>query len=166
MKINLKIGTGVIIGRFQEDILHNGHKYLIDYSLERHLKTVILIGTRFKYNEKNPLPFIFIKQMILESYPGCNDLIISKINDVHNYPLWSKNVDKLVGELISDYAGIVFYVSRDSFKDKYSGKYKIVTLPEIYDVSSSDIRKEISQSMESNRSFRQGVIWAAINYYK
>jgi len=155
--------TAVIVGRFQVDELHSGHVELIQSVCDEHEKVIIFLGLSPVVNTKNnPLDFEARKQMLLDRFPDVNVLYIK---DVDSDELWSKTLDKQIGDLVSPNHTVVLYGSRGSFIEPYTGKYPTIELePESY-ISGTDIRNRLSKSVKASPDFRAGVIWAAANRF-
>jgi nicotinamide mononucleotide adenylyltransferase len=159
---------GVVIGRFQEHKLHDGHKWLIMNTLCRHFDVLIIVGCR-KTDKRNPLPFNFVKDMIYDSFPttGCGRLAIIPQEDIDgDDEEWYRQVEAKIDKY-PDSEGTKLYASRDSTIIKYHGKYSpVVAIDPIVGISASTIRDEISKTCTSNEDFRAGVIWAVMNILK
>lgn len=157
----IKKGYGVIVGRFQTPYLHDGHRYVIDQVLEKHENLIICLGIQAgQPSDKNPLDFESRKIMILENYPLAT---ILPLKDMKSDLLWSKQLDKLVGD-VSNIHPVTLYGSRDSFIPFYNGKYETKELkdPEII-WSSTIIREEVVQRARNSQDFRAGVIYGITN---
>jgi bifunctional NMN adenylyltransferase/nudix hydrolase len=84
--------VGVIIGRFQVNKLHDGHRNLINYVLDNHKKVIILLGvSRVQNTRKNPLDFASRKAMIQAEFPS---VMILPIQDQRYNEKWSQQVDE------------------------------------------------------------------------
>lgn len=159
----MKTGLGVIIGRFQVHKLHEGHKSLIQYSLDRHDKTLIIIGCSKITDINNPLPYYFVTEMILSTF-NSNNLIIDYQNDIIDDDIkWSKEIDKTIKKYSVEDKPVFLYGSRNSFKNHYFGKYEVNTIPEVKNLSGTDIREEVKNSWHCSEDIRRGVIWAIGN---
>ena len=154
---------GVIIGRFQVDKLHEGHKDLFDQVLAKHKKVFVFLGlSPLKCTINNPLDFESRKQMILEAYPQVS---VFYIKDVMLDSVWSEKLDEMIEDLLLVGQTAVLYGSRDSFKEHYSGKFKVVTINQRVFISGADVRRAISSDVKATDEFRKGVIWATQNRY-
>lgn len=156
-----KADIGVIIGRFQVDNLHEGHKQLITDVLSRHDRVLILLGTtQILSTKNNPLDFISRKLMIESEFPM---VVVSNIMD---YPvsnkLWSSQVDIKIKEIFP-IGSVLLYGSRDSFISSYEGKFDCVELDSIYTATGTEIREKIRRGIFDNPSFRAGQIYALSN---
>lgn len=158
-----KADIGVIIGRFQVDNLHDGHKQLINEVLNRHDRVLILLGTtQILSTKNNPLDFISRKLMIESEFP---QVIVSNIMD---YPvsnkIWSSNVDTKIKEIFP-VGSVLLYGSRDSFISSYVGRFDCVELDSVYTATGTEIREKIRRGIFDNSSFRAGQIYALSNTY-
>lgn len=155
--------VGVIVGRFQVHRLHDAHRQIIDSIYQTHTKTIIVLGlSQVKVSIENPLDFEARRQMLLESYPQATILYI---NDHPSDVEWSKNLDKLIGDIVSPAQSVMLYGGRDSFIRAYHGRFSTTELEQTIYVSGKETRKSISKSVKSTEDFRAGVIWAAANQY-
>ncbi len=154
---NKKNSVGVIIGRFQINELHKGHKTLIENVLSIHNNTIIflccssVIGSR-----KNPLDFATRYKMIKDCYA---DVIILPIKDRRSDLSWSKEIDTQIKNIFNETEAIL-YGSRDSFIPHYKGIHNVVELKDKVKVSATDIRESISKKITNSKDFRNGVIYS------
>lgn len=154
---------GVIIGRFQVDELHSGHRNLIDEVLSRHRKVILLLGVSPLANSiNNPLDFESRKQMVSWYYP---EITVLYVKDVNDDDLWSKAVDSIVGDVLSPTQSALLYGSRDSFIKHYSGRFDTYELPTEHTKSGTEIRAEIGREARASADWRAGVIWASRNRF-
>lgn len=154
---------GVIIGRFQVDQLHEGHRDLIYRVISKHKKVVVLLGIAPLANSiNNPLDFESRKQMLLAAYPSITVLYVKDVNDD---ALWSKQVDEIIGDVLSPTQSALLYGSRDSFIKHYSGRFDTYELPTEHARSGTEIRAEIGREARSSADWRAGVIWASRNRF-
>lgn len=162
-KVEPKYDVGVLVGRFQVDELHDGHKKIIEYVLSNHHKVIVFLGVSpLKCTIKNPLDFEARKQMIVDLNPNINVLYIK---DQPSDETWSKNLDSQIRDLIGPSQTVVLYGGRDSFIKCYTGKYPTSELMSDIIVSGSQIRDNISNTVKASSDFRKGVIWATCNQY-
>jgi bifunctional NMN adenylyltransferase/nudix hydrolase len=100
--------------------------------------------------------------MILKEFPAFNVLYIK---DCVSDDLWSKRLDGMIEDLLTPSQSAILYGSRDSFISHYKGKHETEELvPSTY-VSGTEIRKEISRTVQSSFEFRAGVVWAMHNQW-
>jgi bifunctional NMN adenylyltransferase/nudix hydrolase len=149
--------TGVIIGRFQINELHEGHLGLIDYVSSKHKKVILFIGVaKIQNTKKNPLSFSMRKNMIQELYPN---IIILPLLDQRFDSIWSNDLDKSILS-VSDNKSVVLYGCRDSFIPSYNGIFKTIELESENEYfNASDLRNEIAKNEINSKDFRNGVIF-------
>ncbi len=158
-----KTDCGVIVGRFQVDKLHDGHKSLILSVMENHPKVIIFLGlSPARVTRNNPLDFESRKQMILSEFPMVNVLYIK---DVPSDEIWSKVLDEQITDLIGPLSVATLYGSRESFVAHYVGRYPTCELEQESFSSGSQIRDTIGARVKGSPEFREGVIWASYNQY-
>lgn len=152
--------VGVIVGRFQVHELHEAHRDLINYVCERHQKVIIFLGlSPLMVSTNNPLDFEARKQMLLEAYP---DATVLYIKDVNDDDVWSKRLDGMIGDVVTQSQSVVLYGGRDSFIEHYSGRYPTQELTQAVFMSGAAERKQIARSRaRASAEFRAGVIWAS-----
>ena len=153
---------GVVIGRFQVPELHAGHRYLIEYVLARHERLLILVG----YNDvrcmpRNELPVGIRIVMLQQAYPQATVLPLpdSKISNEH----WSTAVDSTLSSVAT--GEVVLYGSRDSFIPKYNGRFPTHEVPEVPDVSGTNIREALTPSSIQTPEQRYGWMAAVRSQY-
>jgi bifunctional NMN adenylyltransferase/nudix hydrolase len=155
--------VGVIVGRFQIHELSEGHRDLINFVVKEHPRVVIVLGLApLHVTRNNPLNFAARKQMISEAYPNIDVLYIK---DTQSDEVWSKNLDKLVRDVIGPTQTATLYGSRDSFIQYYSGKFPTQELEADRVTSATEVRERIAQTTKNSPDFRAGVIYAAFNQY-
>lgn len=159
-----KSKIAIIIGRYQTYSLHEDQIKMINNVISKHTDTIIVLGNSLMRGTiENPLDLRARKAMIHEKFPK---LHILYINDVPgNDELWSKNLD----ELIENSCGItsdtipVLYGSKNTFYDKYKGKYEKCVFDCSAFISSSELRKKAFSEFNTNLDYRAGFI-AAQNF--
>jgi bifunctional NMN adenylyltransferase/nudix hydrolase len=155
-----KPDVGIVVGRFQTPALHEGHLDLLRQVAGKHKKVIVLLG--LSPTKVNPLDFEARKQMILREFPDFNVLYIK---DCISDELWSKRLDGMIDDLLTPSQTAILYGSRDSFISHYRGTHETEELvPSTY-VSGTEIRKEISRTVQSSFEFRAGVVWAMHNQW-
>lgn len=154
--------TGIIVARFQCSYLHEGHIALIRYAQSRNEQVVVFLGTtQTRLTKNNPLNYNVRKAMVLEQFPNVK---------VHEFPdqkydtAWDSILDNTISELYPD-GDIILYGSRDSFVDRYKGKYRTELFTPIPSVSSTRLRAPQYDYVESDPMFRQGIIYASGQKY-
>lgn len=152
--------VGVIVGRFQVPELHEAHIDLINSVLERHSKTIIVLGlSPLPVTKQNPLDFQARLQMLTERFPT---LVVIPLNDQPSDELWSKRLDQSIEALVSPGQTVALYGSRDSFIRHYHGRYDTVALLQESYISGTETRKQVAAGATvSSVDFRRGVVWAS-----
>lgn len=157
---------GVIVGRFQVHELHEGHKELINYVVNRHNKVIVFLGTSNCFGtSSNPLDIPSRQLMFSESFPN---VFTSYIVDQRYNKDWSDILDQKINELKTPAQSVVLYGSRDSFIPHYEGKYPTIELVPEKDQknwSGTEIREKIKSTVEPSKDFRAGVIYQSANNY-
>ena len=164
MKNNKVPEIGVIVGRFQINDLHEGHRKVFDTVIDIHtqVKTIVFLGVApTRAESDNPLDFITRKWMILDSY---QHVTVAPIPDYNSDEVWSSELDKRIRE-IHPYGSVMLYGSRDSFAKTYKGKFPITEIEEETGISATEARKEISKEVPMTSDYRSGVINCANNQF-
>lgn len=158
-----KADVGVVVGRFQVDDLHAGHKKLLQSVADSHEKLIIMVGlSPCKCTYNNPLDFASRQAMLHEHYP---DATIMYIKDVHCDKIWSDDLDSKIETLIGPGQSVCLYGSRDSFIPHYFGKFPTKELVQESFYSGTEIRKKLAVRSGKTRDFRAGAIWAMANQW-
>lgn len=152
--------AGIIVARFQVPKLHAGHIYFVEEVLKRSDEVYIFLGCSREPNEKNPLPFIVRKEMILDEFNYHQDFA-----QFHIYPLydkesdfeWSQNLDNYLDVIASKGYNVTLYGSRDSFIKNYVGKYLYEEIESPIDISGTYTRDNME--IRNNEDFRKGIIY-------
>jgi len=155
--------VGVVVGRFQIDMIHDGHKALLEQVQSNHARMLILLGVRSaEPSDTNPLNFETRKHMLQNDYP---EAVILPIRDCRSDELWSKNVDTLIQTVCGYDVKAMFYVGRNSFAPHYSGKYPYqVVSDERYDaISATDKRNDLKDIVLWSSGERRGAIHTMMN---
>ena len=144
---------GVIVGRFQTNDLHEGHREIIQQVIDNHDKVIIFLGISQAINTKrNPLDFITRKAMIEEIFPFGISAILPLL-DKYSDLVWSKQIDNKVREVFPS-GSVTLYGSRDSCLFYYLGKFKTIELkPTVYS-SATSIREKIAKKTIRSSDFR------------
>ncbi len=162
---------GVIIARFQTDILTDGHLALINYVKQNCDEILIILGSpQITLTDKNPLSFEIRKEMIENTTFIFN---IKEIIDTPDDKEWSENIDGCITSQVFSYKKptdieITLYGSRDSFIPYYLGFYKTEYFDShIKKISATEKRKHIAQSpiYYNDDSFRRGIIYTVENKF-
>ena len=156
MEENKKLEIGVVIGRFQTPVLHEGHTKILDTVTGLHSNVIVFLGVpKIQNTKRNPLDFSTRCKLIKESYP---DVIIMALPDNRSDEKWSENVDNIISTLFPEQPAIL-YGSRDSFIPYYSGKNKIQELEPTNTHNATEIRQETANKVLDTEDFRAGVIY-------
>ncbi len=157
------MGTiGVIIGRFQVDQPHEGHRNLIEQVHRHHGKVLIGLGcSPVKLSETDPLDFSTRAVMMQKEFPWATVL---PVNDSPSDEIWSRSLDQLITETFKTEIPVL-YGSRDSFIPHYRGKLKVVELETIRVPSGTEVRAQIADHVRNSEDFRAGVIYACANRF-
>lgn len=161
---------GVVVGRFQTDVITDGQLKLIECAQKNSERVLIVIGqSRSRLSFTNPLPFEARKIMLVNSaLLDLSKTSIVKLMDEKYDEMWSNNLDNLIieelkGENISN---ATIYGGRDSFKKSYHGKAEVVEVSFGIDhISATDVRKQIHSEIGDSKSWRSGVIFASAHRY-
>lgn len=158
-----KIDCGVIIGRFQINVLHDAHVDLIQTVCERHDRVIIFLGNAPVRNTiNNPLDIRARKAMILEKFPHVE---VFHINDHKSDAVWSKNLDMEIAEQLLPMQTVALYGSRDSFLKSYTGKYPTCQLESNTFISATEVRRKIINNHPPTADYRAGMIAATAARY-
>lgn len=152
---------GVVIGRFQIDQPHAGHRHVLNTAREENDILMILIGVSVFNTKENPLDYQ-TRKMMLEEYYG--QAIICPVMDHASDKHWSENVDSIIRSHFPHERNITLYCSRNGFSDGYYGRHNVSVLDPIEDgISASNRRKEIKNQIlwnsHRNHFFREGMIY-------
>lgn len=150
--------VGVIVGRFQVNELHAGHRFLIETAFTRHREVLVVIGVSGGLaTRRDPLDFETRRRLIAETYPQAT---VRPIYDQPSNAIWSQELDRLVAEAFPGMSAVC-YGSRDSFLSAYAGKFPKEYVQEVQGLSGTDARKKIGKEAVHTKDFRAGVIHAA-----
>lgn len=161
----MKTSVGVVIGRFQCHRLTEGHLALLSRA-NGHSKLLICIGiSKVIGTPYDPLDYQTREQMIREVFPRA---VVMPLPDQPSNEVWTKSLNQMIGTLFpTDQATI--YCGRanaaKSLQDGYQGPHKVVEIDEIPHISATDLRAQVSRSVEASEAFRRGVIFGATNQF-
>ncbi len=148
--------VGVVVGRFQVPELHGGHIHLLNWAKKENDHLVILLGSKqAQPSVRNPLPFNVRERMVRQAFPQA---YVYELPDNPSDEVWSKNLDETVRRSFP-FQEIRLYGSRDSFADHYHGSFPIVLVPEVPNISGTQLRNSQGAPTD-DKSFRQGLIEA------
>ncbi len=163
MDKNYSIGT--LVGRFQVHELHDAHHYLIKQVVDNHKKVILFLGVaRTAGTKKNPLDFETRKRMIQNHYP---EITILSLPDFGDDRRWSQEMDKRIREVYA-VGDVLMYGGRDSFIPYYKkggGQFDCKELEQHTFVSGTEVRKQVSETVQNSSEFRSGAIYQAYNQY-
>lgn len=150
---------GVVIGRFQVESLHEGHRYLINEAFHNHRKVIIFVGcARIQGSKYDPLDYQTRERMLKVEYP---DAIILPIHDRQDDQEWSETLDSAIRGVIPNLTGARLYGGRDSFKAHYKGIFTPVSVESgIQFMNGREQREAIGRSVRGSPDFRAGIIYA------
>lgn len=153
--------VGVIVGRFQLDKLHAGHKCLIETVRSRHQCYAVAIGITADgiTTSKDPLSYHMRASMILEDFKDC---VAFPIQDINDDTVWSKNLDEAMRQAFPQ-GTIRLYGGRDSFIPAYNGGFPTTEITAVDGTSGTEARNRVGASPASNAEFRKGVIFGTQN---
>lgn len=151
---------GVIVARFQIPNLHDGHKYLVNYVLDRHDDVLIILGVSSKQTDRYPLSFEMRKGMIESTFPGRKFTIVPSASLPSSQGKRSENIDRLIRGIFPGRDAVI-YGSRDSVIHAYNGAFDKVEVPTVFDGSATNIRESIP--IIDSADFRSGVIHTVMN---
>lgn len=146
--------VGVVVGRFQVPELHGGHLHLLNWAKKENDHLVILLGSKVaQLSVRNPLPFDVREKMVRQSFPSA---LVYELPDDPSDEVWSRTLDETV-RLSFPFQKVRLYGSRDSFAGHYHGSFPIVLVPEIPNISGTELRNQPGIPKD-DKSFRQGMI--------
>lgn len=156
----------IFVGRFQTPKLHNGYKYILSKIQIEYDHYGIIIGSSKFINKDNRNPLSFeIRKAMLEKYIYKSPLFISELVDLNNSNEWNNELDKLISNSLNQTNNteidIVLIGSRDSFINKYNGKYKTFELKPFGNFNSTELRTNITFNFYSFE-FIKGYIFGFI----
>jgi bifunctional NMN adenylyltransferase/nudix hydrolase len=151
--------VGVVVARFQVPALHEGHRYILDYVLERHKTALVILGCSPIMTDRNPLSFEMRRGMIESAYPQ-KFMIVSSDSLPSSYEERSRRIDEIIRNTFPN-RNAVIYGSRDSFVHTYQGGFETHEVPTIFSGSATEIREKVD--VIDSVDFRSGVIYANLH---
>lgn len=151
--------VGVVVARFQVPSLHEGHRYILDYVLERHKTALVILGCSPIQTHRNPLSFEMRRGMIESAYPQ-KFTIVSSDSLPSSYEERSRRIDEVIRNTFPNRSAVI-YGSRDSFVHTYRGIFKTHEVPTIFSGSATEIREKVD--VINSVDFRSGVIYANLH---
>lgn len=165
---------GVIVARFQINMLTKGHKALITHVRNNSDGMLIVLGSPdVSFTDKNPLPYeVRVKMLSDYGYKGP----VTQVKDNRDDSQWSQDLDKAISDYVVEAEGkvgkmdVTLYGSRDSFIPTYTGIYNteiFQPLADVSKVSATKQRKKIAilNQHQNNSAFRRGIIYAVENRF-
>ncbi len=151
--------VGVVVGRFQVHELTEGHHDLLQSVSARHKRVLVLIGNSpLPATRRNPLDYQTRRHMVQDAYP---EAMVSPLKDMPTDDHWSVALDDKIEDHFSGENSVLIYGSRDGFIPHYRGKFDTVELEPRVDISGSEIRRSLAESVRQSPDFRHGVVYAA-----
>lgn len=148
--------VGVVIGRFQTPILHDGHLGLIQHAFDSHTKVILFLGVpKITDSNYDPLDYMTRRLMIQSHFPN---LTILPVEDNRSDFEWSKSIDNQIRISTGDSKAII-YGSRDSFIGHYHGVNVVVELDPISLHNSTELRATAVKTIINSDDWRNGVIY-------
>ena len=155
--------VGVIVGRFQSPILHDGYLEVINTVKAAHARVIIYLGlSPLKFSKYNPLDYGCRRTMIEERF---QDVEVYYIDDVGDNEKWSRKLDEQIGKAVGPQLKVVLYGSRDSFINSYTGRFPTVELVPSKYVSATDYRRAAGVKSRKTEDFRTGIVHAVENQF-
>jgi bifunctional NMN adenylyltransferase/nudix hydrolase len=155
--------TGVVVGRFQVQKLHEGHRELLDWVNANHDTMIVMLGCPPVSSRKNPLGFVVRRAMIVEQYPNA---IVLPIHDQRTDGIWSDDLDAAIRGVIRPADTVCLYGSRDGFIGSYCGMYPtqelVASNPH---QSGTKTRSTAEHKAGATEDFRSGMIYAQNGEY-
>jgi bifunctional NMN adenylyltransferase/nudix hydrolase len=160
----MSVSVGIIIGRFQVESLHSGHRFLVNTAFQNHKKVIIFIGVSpISLTRHDPMDYPTRERMLRQEFP---DAIILPLHDQASDEVWSKQLDTLIKTVVPNVSAANLYGGRDSFAKHYLGQYKTVELDPLGSFQNgTEQRKEIGKVVRSSSDFRSGIIYATQNTF-
>jgi bifunctional NMN adenylyltransferase/nudix hydrolase len=155
---------GVIVGRFQCPELTNGHRDLIDFAISQgHNQILVALGcAAVPCTKNNPLHFSARVAMIREHYPS---FMFMPIHDHPSDRVWSYILDATIGNFFPGTGHITLYGSRDSFRERYFGKFNVREFEPTRYENATKAREKYGSEIGFNKDYRHGVIYGTYQKY-
>lgn len=157
--------VGVVIGRFQIDSLHTGHRMLLNHAQKNSDKLLVLLGVSPIYGTKrDPIDYDGREALIRNA---CPEAAIREVLDMKSDLDWSRQVDRIIQSRYPMATEVTLYGARDSFIPHYHGKYKTEFVAEAnQEGCSSTARRAIIKTLSPlEPDARMGAIWARENTF-
>jgi bifunctional NMN adenylyltransferase/nudix hydrolase len=152
--------VGVVIGRFQVPNFHEGHRSLLDLVQTRHKRVLVLLGSpAWKGGKNDPLDYHTRAMMFHQEYPG---FLVAPVTDQQTDTAWSEQVDRIIHDVFP-LCNITLYGARDSFINRYQGRYKTKEIIQSVESSGTALRQQTAGMPQEKESFRAGVLYGILN---
>jgi bifunctional NMN adenylyltransferase/nudix hydrolase len=153
---------GVVIGRFQVETLHEGHRYLINEAFDHHKKVIIFVGcAQVSGTKYDPLDYPARERMLRSEYP---DAFILPIHDRLDDQEWSNELDRQIRTVVPNVKGARLYGGRDSFASHYKGAFTPTVVESgIQYMNGREQRDAIGRVVRTSGDFRAGIIYSTQN---
>lgn len=150
---------GVVIGRFQVESLHPGHRYLITEALRAHAQVIVFVGCApIQGTRHAPLDYFTRERMLRAAYP---DVKVLPLYDMLSDADWSRQVDDAIQNVAPQVQGARLYGGRDSFQAHYHGRHQVVVVDSgVAYESGSEQRANIAKVERGSGDFRAGIIYS------
>jgi bifunctional NMN adenylyltransferase/nudix hydrolase len=146
----------VVVGRFHVPTLHAGHLHLLKEAARAGDALLVVLGSpRSLPTERNPLPFALRAAMIAHAFPMAQ---VVELFDTPCDRAWSNALDAVIHKHANGKTARLFG-SRSSFIPYYHGKYNVVEVSEMKDVSGTALRTALMTDVPHTADFRAGVIY-------
>lgn len=162
---------GVVVGRFQIDQLHAGHRAILEQARKENDGLLVIVG-------ENPLPTTannplsvgnrvwMIEDYLIEAELDHHSSVTS-LPDHPSDEVWSKNLDEKIQWFLQEGDEVTIYHGRDTTATYYSGQFPLKEIDELVLSSSTNRRQLVGKRswLTDGEAFRRGVIWANQNRF-
>lgn len=150
---------GIVIGRFQVPVLHEGHEALLDKVFNDNDRTVVFIGSvNVPRCSHNPLSY-WQRLSLFEDHYAVDS--IYPLPDMPKHDDWSANVDDVIKRLvcIDGFEEVTLYCGRDGFKKYYNGEFTVVEIEEVSAVSGTEMRRTLKPAWSDYNIIEDIIKW-------
>ena len=151
--------VGVVVGRFQVPYLHYGHVALIETAIKKSNSVIIIVGENHAGATKNNPISLKSRKRMIGDYFRRDNIILKSIKDRFSNKEWSDELDEIIRLNSFPESDIKFYVGRDSFEPKYTGKHSFVYVDTNSNDTGTGIREELGV-VENGLEERRGAVKA------
>lgn len=160
--MNKKYDYAVTVGRFQVADLHYAHiKILYDMMVEHKQICVFLGVSTAMGTQRDPLDFPSRKKMLEKQFPN---IIVKPLLDQRSDEEWSQILDREIKKTFPK-GSVLVYGGRDSFLERYSGKYDTKEFPKINHFPGTEVREKIGKIVKDSAEWREGQIYLTQQQY-